>query len=393
MSINTNSTFEEVESIDLNGSHEMELLTDIGHDRRESFTGISDHLQQISTTNSPNRSPRSQRRNSRHMQVPQKRPQRLQDQGYSLDECVRDGLGIKSMGRTRGRDLIAPVDTVADELPYTRHQKLSPVDAVVAAGTPRDYPEHHREATPRNLLEQLLHQRKYLGSDSISPSTSFNSSMSITEPTVKYPYENDYEFHVRKRRMSTCSSISGYEPTPNNGPTTRMSSFDSTSGSLSSSQGSPLTDSMYYIQQTPPAEDVLTNLGFGIGESFLPERFAKDWYAKIMQARQDRIQQFQEERLAEFYDSLDIQSIMSGKSSPRHRLSQTGESIAMHTQHLNSQSAQGQQQMNPKVPPRHHLGSNFPRKLRRANTFSSFEDDSSFDNSGMLDYIIMSILR
>ena len=43
-----------------------------------------------------------------------------------------------------------------------------------------------------------------------------------------------------------------------------------------------------------PAEDVLMNLGFGTADSFLPERFARDWYDKLLNARRERIQKLQQ---------------------------------------------------------------------------------------------------
>lgn len=44
-----------------------------------------------------------------------------------------------------------------------------------------------------------------------------------------------------------------------------------------------------------PAQDVLTNLGFSGSGSFIPERFARDWYEKATQARVDRLRAVEEE--------------------------------------------------------------------------------------------------
>lgn len=44
-----------------------------------------------------------------------------------------------------------------------------------------------------------------------------------------------------------------------------------------------------------PAQDVLTNLGFSGSGSFIPERFARDWYEKAMQARVNRLRATEEE--------------------------------------------------------------------------------------------------
>ena len=59
------------------------------------------------------------------------------------------------------------------------------------------------------------------------------------------------------------------------------------------------------MYQPSHAEDVLSNLGFCGGGSFLPERFAKDWYDKIMAARMERIQQLQQMELADEGDDYE----------------------------------------------------------------------------------------
>lgn len=45
------------------------------------------------------------------------------------------------------------------------------------------------------------------------------------------------------------------------------------------------------FRPVPQAEDMLMNLGFGGVGSFLPDRFAKDWYTKIQQAKRECVQQ------------------------------------------------------------------------------------------------------
>ena len=85
-------------------------------------------------------------------------------------------------------------------------------------------------------------------------------------------------------------------------------------------------DSSHYFGQPSTAEDILVNLGFSGNGSFLPERFAKDWYNKIMHARMERIQQLQQAEIADMLECLQPSGEMtpqsvrsSGRSTPlRH---------------------------------------------------------------------------
>ena len=197
------STFDEVESIDFNGSHEVDFLHD-----ENAHTYKNSHLSRNSKV--------SRRKNSRGNS----------SSSGSLQDSYTESLRLKS----RGRDLIAPDDS--NELPYARHQKMGPEEAVAAAGTPHayDYPLGGKSEVYRNFLEQFSDPKHNIYSTSTESFSTSLSSMS-GEPPIKYPYENDYEYHVRKRRISTSSTASGSHSIPPLKNANKLTSFDSTTSS------------------------------------------------------------------------------------------------------------------------------------------------------------------
>ena len=171
---------------------------------------------------------------------------------------------------------------------------------------------------------QLMEYKASRTSDSMSSgsmSASVASSIGQVESpatggaTVKFPYENDYDYHVRMRRMSRSSK----------GSISRNISMDSSCSSMSSN-ASP-TDPYTLYKPAIQAEQVLANLGFCAADSFLPERFAKDWYNKMVQSKQDRFQNYQQMSRGDMIGSEPNSRTPSGSSTPHRHSISLGESF------------------------------------------------------------------
>ncbi|XP_070572054.1 uro-adherence factor A-like isoform X2 [Ptychodera flava] len=111
---------------------------------------------------------------------------------------------------------------------------------------------------PRTLFEQLLDYKHRQGK--LSP-----------ESSTQLPFESDYEYMLRMRRMSPKGVFS------------RATSLDSS--------GSSVSDYLLDSMDLTPTEDILMNLGFGGNNFAVPERFVRPWYEKLQEARIREVQE------------------------------------------------------------------------------------------------------
>ena len=267
----SNSTFEEVESIDFSGNHEVEL------------------------------DPYFETQDSRYPEI-----KGLRDRSLKMN--------YKDDGHKSGED--SWIHKVRDSLTGQQLPRKS---------LSRSLSDHFDSSGRRSLLEQLL-DYKNQASDSPGSVTTASSTGGTpsTDSGPQFPFESEYQYHVRKRNRSQSSSslTSGTRSSI----LSRNPSIDSSSSSYSSpsdSLGLPMAGI-----NLSPAEDVLLNLGFGNVDSFLPERFLRDWYDKLITARRERIQQLQQMELESMWDSMEMQSgfpstVPSGASTPLRRRSST----------------------------------------------------------------------
>ncbi len=320
----SNSTFDEVESIDFGGQHELDfdpslLIRDYiqsrgYYDDRERNHGRpseTDHQGFSSSNQSHHHSKKSKDHADHHSTST--------DDSSSSKKSEEEKYKKK-----RGRDLIVPDDDKDEEglsKEKESHRKMSH-DSTSSDGY---------SLSSSSLIEQLLEFKGRSGnrrSDSQSTTSSFSPSSATSVSAsygdtsgVKFPYESDYEFHVRKRRMSQCS-ISGQSQNSSGSRPGLSSAVSIDSSSSETFSSSSPSDPYYYYNQPANAEDVLLNLGFCASDSFLPERFARDWFEKIMDVRRKRIQQFQHMELADMLEGIETprdSRSHSGKSTPMKR--------------------------------------------------------------------------
>ena len=114
------------------------------------------------------------------------------------------------------------------------------------------------------------------------------------------------------------------------------------------------------------AEDVLTNLGFVGQNSFIPERFARNWYDKVLVARRKQMEAFQQEEIADMLEGLETPSRNhSGRSTPmRHH---GNKSEFLHNLDINSRNSSMRRS-----------------KFRRAATILSYHQDAKKANESNL---------
>ena len=264
------STFEEVESLDLDGQLEVNLnpyfLRSQG---QESQARLRDGIRHVRRRASP--------RSSRRFYG-------------SLEDL-----------RRRQEELALMQEESDNQYPPVLRGKRG--DAQVLNGGAHgsaQSTENRDHARQKTIIDQLLQYKQQQNlSDSQSSTSSVYAASTTTgssEPVGQLPFETEYEYYVRRHKLGHLTRFS--HPTgvtgSRSGPPTRTASIDSSSSSFSSSS-SPDAYSGLYINSPAPAEEVLLNLGFCTADSFLPERFARDWFSKIMNARTERMQQQRQE--------------------------------------------------------------------------------------------------
>ncbi len=355
------SSWDEVESIDFGGSHEMDLdpFWFLPPDPRSPGYGSEASSRAASRTNSNSLLPGSGDAAAAAAAGPRPR---------EPGSPSREGGSPKP--RRRGRDLIVPDEEDQNQFSFSgrslkpeksvdRESSSSERSGGGAGGAGRPW------RMDRRLVDQLLRYKAVLPSnhsnsptDSVSTASSYPASYGSGEAAAgKLPYENDYEYMVRMRRVSQGSLASGVSGHSGSGGHrsalgSRTESIDSNFSSLgevgtpdyppgfpsgvSPGMGAPPAAAMRHVGA--PAEDVLMNLGFVGGDSFIPERFARNWYDKVMVARHRQMEVLQQQEIADMLEGLDSPSRgHSGKASPsRH---QTNKSDFLHRLDINSRNS------------------------------------------------------
>lgn len=225
--------------------------------------------------------------------------------------------------RNRGKDLIVPDEEVSPYYP-AKGDGLGNYNNGVDGTTEKTLANTDTRKVPRDPFEHFFGYRKnfsHKGAPSLSESsiqTSLESFSGSSDQNSRLPYENDYEYHVRI-----------WKNHPRFGYAQRSPSFDSNSSSFtsSSSHGDPqpsafsMSKNGSLLKSPVTAEQVLMNLGFSGSDSFLPERFARDWYDKMLMSRTYMIQQMQTAEISDMWDSLETtpSTQSSGMSTPWRR--------------------------------------------------------------------------
>ncbi len=262
------------------------------------------------------------------------------------DESHSKDNGKDNSKKRRHRDLIVESrdndDITEESTNQRRHAKRSEsTDTTESTGSSGHSRGWGSLRGGGNVLDQLYDYKSghLISNNSGSPTDSMSitstyppsltSSVGDASPS-KLPYESEYEYHVRKRRMSLGSVTSGgsmHFPGTRSGFLSRTVSMDSNSSSFSS--GSP-TDQYGFgfsglgpegFNATKAAEDVLLNLGFCTSDSFIPERFARNWYDRVVQSRRTQMEHMQQQELADMLEELDQrqrQHRKPGRPGQRH---------------------------------------------------------------------------
>ena len=357
----TNSSWDEVESLDLGGEHEVDIDPSL-------FFPLDKHsyIDQFTTKGAnywSSGSPKSRSRsNSNSMK---KKP----SSNLKTNHSGHDELKEK---KRRGRGLIV-ADREEDEEFSGRRQNFGKrSDSVDRESTSSERSGKGWTKVGKNVVEQLL-QYKLNGpsstnspSDSISTASSYPNSGSGGDLAGKLPYENEYEYFVRMRRQSQGSVTSGYSG-PRSGFASRTMSMESSSSSFESvppdlgafgGAGLPAFGGNAAMKAVRAAEDVLMNLGFVGQDSFIPERFARNWYDKVLQARRTQMEAYQQQEIADMLEGLETSSrSQSGRSSPTRR--HGNKSDFLHKLDINSRNASIRRS-----------------KFRRAATIVTYHEDS-----------------
>ena len=282
----TGSTFEEVESLDLAGTraisrdfssfddqYSMDMsrsldLTGNPNFGKINFVHLVDNLRQSYSPSSGSHNTTSQH-------------------SMTSLEASSETPSEPKKSRRRTRQLIVPDADEDEQFPFAKHvfnkkdkkEKSDKKKNNSGAG-------YHRMRS--SLFDQLMQYKlQHQMSDSSQSTPSSLHSVPVTPDATRLPFESDYDYYVRVRRNSTTSS----------GPQSSVGGRLSRTMSLESSSSSNLSSSSPYPAAIPApsfstasAEEVLMNLGFCGQGSFLPERFARDWYAKIVTAKNHREQ-------------------------------------------------------------------------------------------------------
>ena len=357
----TNSSWDEVESLDLGGEHEVDI------DPSMCFPlDKNSYIDQFTTKGAnywSSGSPKSRSRsNSNSMK---KKPSSNSKTSHSSHDELKEK-------KRRGRGLIV-ADREEDEEFSGRRQNFGKrSDSVDQESTSSDRSGKGWTKVGKNVIEQLL-QYKLNGpsnqnspSDSISTASSYPNSGNGGELAGKLPYENEYEYFVRMRRQSQGSVTSGYSG-PRSGFASRTMSMESSSSSFESvppdlgafgGAGLPAFGGNAAMKAVRAAEDVLLNLGFVGQDSFIPERFARNWYDKVLQARRTQMEAYQQQEIADMLEGLETSSrSQSGRSSPMRR--HGNKSDFLHKLDINSRNASMRRS-----------------KFRRAATIVTYHEDS-----------------
>ncbi len=279
-----NSSWDEVESIDFGRSHEVDL--------DPAWFGPTDKgLQSVLQAKKEG--------------VKQGKAQKQETATSSgTTSSVEDQTKDRSRKR---RDLIVPDPEDDDE----KFSSFRPRPENTGRGL-----AHEKE---KRLVEQLLKYknvkssgRQNSPSESISTMSSKPNSHGSGEMAGKLPYENDYDYLVRMRRVSQGSlgsSVSGIRSGVNSRSTSLDSSmsFDSVPPEMSASpiSVSPAIGGSAALKAARAAEDVLMSLGFVSQDSFIPERFARNWYDKMVGARRRQLEALQQQEIADMLEGLE----------------------------------------------------------------------------------------
>ena len=293
------TTFEEVESIDFGGHHDVEIEPSF----RKQLEGERQR----------------QREDSAGEQIPGEVRRRGDIYEVQSSTSTEDSLGKSSKHSRRwNRGIFGLGEEEEDPYQHLVKSYRDSSDQSIENGPRVSRTRWSKDLShQRSLMEQLLQYKdphmSHPPSDSLSTSSSVyppSSGTGSSEHILRYPFENEYEYHVRKRQVSPSGQSSGTQS--GSASMSRTMSLESSS----SSSPSDLGGGMYSSQI--PAEDVLVNLGFCTADSFLPERFARNWFDKIMNARRERIQQLQQQEFADMLESNEtVSRIPSGRSTPR----------------------------------------------------------------------------
>ena len=389
----TNSSWDEVESLDLGGQHEVDLDPSffLEMDRYS-------HLDQYTTKGanywSNASSPKSRSRsNSNSM--------KKRSNGEHTSANTTDSLSNHDDNRDRrrrGRDLIVP-DREEDEPSSRRSHLVRRSESTDRESTSSDRSENIKGwamGNGKSAVEQLLRYKLNGNSgsspDSVSIASSYPNSHGSGELAGKLPYENEYEYYVRMRRVSQDSVASGFSG-PRSGLGSRTMSMESSSSSFESVQPE---FSAYAGGGNMPglgrnaaraAEDVLMNLGFVGQDSFIPERFARNWYDKVQVARRKQMEAYQQQEIADMLEGLETSSRgHSGRSSPLRRHGSKSEFL--HKLDINSRNASMRRSRFRRAATMltYHEGSN---KVNKAKILSqrSFEKEGSMEKQDSIDQL------
>ena len=358
----TNSSWDEVESLDLGGQHEVDIDPSL-------FVPLdkNSYMDQFTTKGAnywSSASPKSRSRSNSNGMKKKTSSSNAKNSHSSHDE-------LKEKKR-RDRDLIVADRAEDEEFSGRRHSFGKRSDSVDRESTSSERSGKSWSKVGKNVVEQLL-QYKLGGpsnqnspSDSISTASSYPNSGSGGDLAGKLPYENEYEYFVRMRRQSQDSVTSGYSG-PRSGFASRAMSMESSSSSFESvppdlgafgGAGLPAFGGNAAVKAARAAEDVLMNLGFVGQDSFIPERFARNWYDKVLQARRKQMEAYQQQEIADMLEGLETSSrSQSGRSSPMRR--HGNKSDFLHKLDINSRNSSMRRS-----------------KFRRAATIVTYHEDN-----------------
>ena len=325
------STFDEVESLDFDHEHDVEpFLPSVGEtdDFEWALTNIinkhsvgSGNCGELhSSSNMPSGIKNSEE--NRKCDAAAAAPASLVLDSIHLksQEQFTDTVHSNSNKKSPPRNLIVedePEGIPFSQFTFGKKQKVaSNKDSDVPLNQDQS-PQLMRQSNPdQGYAKHLVKQFSNTTTESFSSGplhsssqTSSNSSAcnagSLEYDAAKLPFESEYEYVVRMRRAQSKAT--------KRSQMSRTGSIESSSSGNSYSPHSP-SDPYRVYNQTTMAENVLINLGFCGSDSFIPERFARDWYSKIMTARSERFHHNTGDTLSDL-DPVDYTDVFSSKDN------------------------------------------------------------------------------
>ncbi|CAH1801745.1 unnamed protein product, partial [Owenia fusiformis] len=238
---------------------------------------------------------------------------------FEEDQGTKSPSGIIDKER---RQLIQPDTAPDDEIPFAKHtfNKLrhKSIKSHSRRSIDTSYSSESSEQSFLTVSNGKMGSKDIVSPDSKHCSSTSISSLSTESELCKLPFETEYEYHVRLRKLnssakqkkgttSSCNSIAQSVESSN-------SSFSSGNSPLGQSNMNfdyhKSSNHMHHSATAAnyTAEDVLANLGFCNMQNFLPERFLRDWFDKINVERNQKIAQLQQNEIASMLEGIESES-------------------------------------------------------------------------------------